>query len=218
MLLPDLAFGSLFSYAPKGTAPEAQKARDVMTSLKVDRVVRLDGQDMPMSEATATIVARRIKSLPFASLFDGKPSLVPVPSSSLHKADSLWVPDRIARALLVHGLGSRVETCLRRVEPVPKAAHRPPKDRPLPARHYDTIAVDTALAEPKKVLLIDDVITRGATILGAASRLKDAYPRAEIRAFASMRTISDPRGFRTLMDPCYGTVTLRKKGDTIRTP
>lgn len=218
MLLPDLTFGSLFSYAPKGTAPEAQKARDVMTSLKVDRVVRLDGQAMPMSEATAAIVASRIRSVPFASLFDAKPLLVPVPSSSLHKTDSLWVPDRIARALLARGLGGRVEVCLRRVEPVPKAAHSPPQNRPLPARHYETIAIDPDLAEPQHMILIDDVITRGATLLGAASRLKDAYPGAEIRAFAAMRTISDPEDFRSLVDPCVGTVTLRNKGDTIRDP
>jgi phosphoribosylpyrophosphate synthetase len=47
--------------------------------------------------------------------------------------------------------------------------------------------VQKVLSEPSNILLVDDIITRGATLLGAASRLAEAFPKAEIRAFAVMR-------------------------------
>jgi phosphoribosylpyrophosphate synthetase len=60
-----------------------------------------------------------------------------------------------------------------------------------------------------EILLIDDIVTRGATFLGAANRLIDALPHAHIRAFAIMRTISEPSAFVHIRDPRIGTIQLR---------
>jgi predicted amidophosphoribosyltransferase len=46
------------------------------------------------------------------------------------------------------------------------------------------------LSKPEVIVLVYDIITRGATLLGAANLLADAFPGTPIRAFAAMRTIS----------------------------
>jgi phosphoribosylpyrophosphate synthetase len=71
--------------------------------------------------------------------------------------------------------------------------------------------------EPKEILLVDDVVTRGATIVGAANKLHDAFPGARIRAFAAMRTISPPQTFSQIVCPCVGKIMLNGQ-DTRRRP
>lgn len=66
---------------------------------------------------------------------------------------------------------------------------------------------------------IDDIMTRGATLMGAANRLNDAFPNAHIRAFAAMRTISNSDEFHEMYTPCVGVITYRSnQDDTIRRP
>lgn len=65
---------------------------------------------------------------------------------------------------------------------------------------------------------MDDVITRGATLLGAVNKLADAFPNAKIRAFAFMRTMSNSAEFVNIFDPRKGKIILRDDGSTIRRP
>jgi len=73
------------------------------------------------------------------------------------------------------------------------------------------------LFDPKEILLVDDVITRGATVLGAVNKIADAFPNARIRAFVVMRTISNPEEFSEIVQPCVGTIMLSGE-NTIRNP
>ena len=59
-----------------------------------------------------------------------------------------------------------------------------------------------------EILLIDDVVTRGATLLGVANKLADAFPNARIHGFAALRTISDPNQFIRINDSCVGKIKL----------
>ena len=61
----------------------------------------------------------------------------------------------------------------------------------------------------KKIVLIDDVITRGATAIGVASRLKEVYPNADIKHFAVVRTISNPKNFVEFNQPGVEKITTR---------
>jgi adenine/guanine phosphoribosyltransferase-like PRPP-binding protein len=132
--------------------------------------------------------------------------------------DTLWVPERIAVAMVGVGIGKIVASCIVRVKPVPKAAFSVPADRPTPLVHYESTVVQGLLSEPDEIVLVDDIVTRGATLLGVANRLADAYPKTFIRAFAAMRTISSPNEFEKEYDPCKGTIELRPQGDTLRRP
>jgi hypothetical protein len=114
-------------------------------------------------------------------------------------------------------LGQGVSVLLRRRELVPKSAFARPEDRPKARRHYESMEVTEPLARPKKVLLVDDVITRGATLIGCATRLEETFPGLEIRAFGLLRpeTGGEIDAFR---QPCMGVITLDSEGESWRRP
>jgi predicted amidophosphoribosyltransferase len=132
--------------------------------------------------------------------------------------NSLWVPERIATALVSEGVGKQVAPYLFRSKAVPKAASSSPCERPTAEQHYESITVQGILCKPDEIVLIDDVVTRGATLLGCANRLADAFPQCRIRAFAAMRTISNSNEFENVYSPCAGAIDLVGTGDTFRRP
>ena len=191
-----------------------------MIALKNERFVEDPAYAQPvlMSKWVAQTIQRNRAALPFTSFFQPGTTLVPTPKSSLMQPGTLWVPKRIATALAGMGLGNEVFPCLVRVKPVPKAASSVPQERPTPAEHYESMGVRGRLSKPDEIVLVNDIVTRGATLLGAANRLADVFPHTRIRAFAAMRTISNPEEFNELYDPCVGTIELRESGDTLRKP
>jgi predicted amidophosphoribosyltransferase len=58
--------------------------------------------------------------------------------------------------------------CLERTHAVAKAATSKPSERPKARAHFDSLAVAEPLALPNQVTLVDDVVTRGAQLFGAA--------------------------------------------------
>jgi phosphoribosylpyrophosphate synthetase len=216
MRLSHLEFGALLSYTPRGDSPKAQHSKNVMIALKKDGFV--GKPPTLMSQWVAQTIQRNRIALPFSSFFDHDPILVPTPKSSLMQPDTLWVPERIANALVDVRLGRGVVSCLVRDKPVPKAALSVPSMRPTATEHYESMRVQTRLSNPSEILLVDDIVTRGATLLGAANWLTDAFPQTRIHAFVAMRTISNPNEFDNVYDPCVGTIELRESGDTMRRP
>ena len=213
-----IEFGSLLTYCPRRSTPEEQKSAKLMLALKNDEYVQVGSADMLMSDWVASEVKRRIATLQFGHFFRSNPILVPVPKSSLMTPEMLWVPDRLAKALVKNGIGKEVSRMLERVVPIRKAALSDSWDRPTALEHFQTLGVVQTISKPNDILLIDDVVTRGATLLGAANRLTDSYPEATIRAFAAMRTQSTSLSFRTDGGPCVGMITLVANGDTQRRP
>jgi hypothetical protein len=59
--------------------------------------------------------------------------------------------------------------------------------------------------------------TKGRTLLAAASRVHEAFPSAQIRAFALVRTMGMSSGVQQLLDPCLGEIRW-KAGDACRSP
>jgi len=169
MQLTQIEFGSLLSYCPRGDSQQIQHSREVRTALKTDGFVSdpLDEDlQIPMSEWVTQTMSRLRSDLPFTSYFNGNAILVPTPSSSLMQRDSLWVPERIAIALVGRGFGLKVVSCLRRTRAVRKAAFSQAEERPRPSEHYETMEVQGSLSPPEEIVLIDDIVTRGATLLG----------------------------------------------------
>src|SRR2546428_8487605 len=77
-----------------------------MKIIKADDFI--ENPPITMSEWIARNVQQRMANLPFASFFQKDTILVPVPRSSLMQPNSLWVPNRIATALVKRGLGKAV--------------------------------------------------------------------------------------------------------------
>lgn len=211
-----LEFGALLTYAPRGDSPEIRLSKDVMYVLKRDGFI--GKSQILMSEWIAQTVQQKMSELPFASFFQPDTILIPTPKSSLMRQGALWVPQRIATALVKIGIGKDVASCLVRAEPVRKAAFCVAEERPTALEHYKSMSVQGSLSPPAEILLIDDVVTRGATLIGAANRLLDAFPQTRIRAFAAMRTISNPNEFEKVYFPCVGTIDLSEWGETFRAP
>ena len=70
--------------------------------------------------------------------------------------------------LIQRGLGGGVEECLKRVTAVRKSATNLATDSQKP-RNISIPWVQKVLPESDEVLLIDDIVTRGATVLGAVN-------------------------------------------------
>ena len=217
MRLSEIEFGSLLSYSPRGNSKNQALSRTVTMALKHDEYVHFESNQILMSDYVAERLGRDIGKLPFADYFKVNPILVPVPNSSFNKSGTLWVPQRLSNALVRKGFGKSVVECLSRVTPLPKSATSLAKDRPKAIDHYDSLEVKKILFEPDEILLVDDVVTRGATLLGAANKMADTYPNARIRAFTAVRTISDPLDFVKINDPRMGKITLNGY-DTFRVP
>ncbi len=191
-----------------------------MLTIKSDDLIE-EQPPIPISEWIARTVQQQIGNLPFASFFGPDTVLVPVPRSSLMQPDTLRVPHRIATALAKRGLGKEVLACLVRVSPARKAATSKPSERPKPKDHFETISVQGRISQPppNEILLVDDIITRGATLLGAANRLAQVFPTTRIRAFGAVATISDPSDFGGMYKPMIGTIQYRPQTeDTLRRP
>ena len=149
----------------------------------------------------ANFIRENIKNLPFADFFDSKPVLVPIPKSSFMKADTLWVPKILAHAINQNGFGKTVIELVKRDIALPKSATDSSKERPKAAQHYNSIGISNKLlSETNEILLIDDVITRGATSLGVASKIADIFPKSNIWTFAAIRTMTPPLKFKKIYE------------------
>jgi predicted amidophosphoribosyltransferase len=189
-----------------------------MVAVKQDQVVISEGKQLQMSEFVARTLKSKLDSLPFAPLFADNPILVPTPSSSLKKPESLDVPSRIAQAMKKE-LGNEVAECLLRSKPLSKSATSAAANRSTAIQHFESLQVQDILTKPQSILLIDDVVTRGATLLGAANRLSEAYPSAMIAAFVALRAVSNPIEFKGIRESVIGNITLQSNGvGTLRRP
>lgn len=199
-----IEFGTLWTYSPWGDTEEEFRSKTIKANLKTD-AIRSDDK-ISMSEYIARGIKKDLEKLPFAHFFKVNPVLVPMPSSSLTKANTLWVPLNLANALVKNGLGVKVSQCLERTKPIQKSHTSKAANRPKAQEHYDSMSVQKELSDPDEILLIDDFITRGATSIGAANRLADAYPNAKIRVLVIMKTITNPANFKKIYDPCIGEI------------
>jgi hypothetical protein len=151
-----------------------------------------------------------------AGLFDRETCLVPVPGSTL-SSGSGWAAGQLATALHGVGLGRGVWTGLYRRHAVRKSATALSGHRPTVWQHFESLSVAHFYELQPRILLIDDVITRGRTILAAALRLHEALPDADIRAFALVRTMGLLPDVTHFFEPCQGVIHWAA-GDARREP
>ena len=135
--------------------------------------------------------------------------LVPIPGHTPRYASALWVAERIAHALIAQGIGADVQPLLVRTEVVPQSSsRRAASERVDPPEHYRTLSVQRPLAVPERITLVDDVVTRGSTLIAAATRVAEAFPGIEVRAFALSRVESslDLEGVEEMLSPACEVV------------
>lgn len=207
-----LEYAAYFSYTPRYQTIEQSNARNHTIALKSDEK-RPDG--LCQSSHLVCQMAKSSHSI-IRNWFGHKPILIPVPRSYPTRTGDLWVSARITTAMASAGLGRKAVPCLKRTSQVPKSAYSLSADRPKARQHYASFSVET-LTGADDLVLVDDVVTRGATLLGAANRLAERFPDAKIRAFALVRTQSNPADFTKFEDPVHGLIELIN-GETRRRP
>ena len=149
-------------------------------------------------------------------------ALVPCPPStpsdtSGHTASSP-APLRICRALVRNALGAEVLPCLERTEAVRKSAFSAPGERLSVERHLETMRIGDLPIRPRRVTIVDDVVTKGTTLLAAASLLRRILPDADIAGFALLRTIPVGAQIERVVDPVVGRIIMTRWGDARREP
>jgi adenine/guanine phosphoribosyltransferase-like PRPP-binding protein len=212
-----LKYGALFAYSPYGQSREEERSKDYKTAVKGDQFYPISGTQVQMSNHIAQTISESRRTLPLGRLFDDNPVLVPVRSTSMMKAASLWAPLRIATAMQAIGLGREVSTCLERVYAIQKSATSG-GNRASVQEQFDSLRVQKQIADPTSIVLVDDIVTTGKTLVGSAKRLAEAYPGARISAFAAMRTVTLSRNFKHLHDPVFDEITMYQSGKTHRNP
>lgn len=194
----EVSFASLLVYSPSGVSDESKKSRRICYGLK---------------QGDAALLARAVSLLKAAvdegrlpGFFGPDVGLVPAPGSAPQVGGGLWTPELFAKRFVEAGLGKAVYPYLTRSVAVPKSAYAAPGERPSPERHYETINVHGELIAPTRLLVVDDVITRGRTLLACVRRLQEALPACEVRCFGLIRTKGLQPEVDRIVDPCTGRI------------
>jgi predicted amidophosphoribosyltransferase len=204
-----IEFASSYVYSPAGTGENCERSRLLLARLKA-------GDARFLVKYANRVQQQAVEPAQLAGFFRGGDVLVPVPGSA-PRSCGLWVAADLADALLREGLGAIAWPGLRRIHGVRKSGTAAPGARPSVELHYESFLVERPPGELRSVVLIDDVITRGRTLLAAAARLREALPETPVRAFALLRTMGFASRLEKLLQPCKGEVRW-SRGDARRVP
>lgn len=207
-MLSELRFASFLVYPPRPSTQRARLARSSVLRIKSDAA--FDRQT-----TWTEFAARRLReetergAAGFEEYLGREVTLVPVPRSGLLRPDSLWPAQRITECLVAQGLGRAVLSCLERLEPLP-ASHLS-NVRPDLREKFRTLGIRSGtptMTPGSRPTIVDDVVTEGETLLAAASRVAEAFPRAQIRGFAIARTRGSVTDVEDPKDPHLGLIEL----------
>ena len=200
-LLSELDYGALLAYSPRGRTEPSRRSRDVCYKLKAG--------DPGILQLSALRLSEHIQAGgTLAGFFRGDVTLVPMPRSAPLVAGALWPSHKICELIVQAKFAARTVPVLERVTAVPKSAHAQPGGRPSVSAHYDSMRVNRQIDVGARILIVDDVVTKGNTAIAAASRVSEMYPQAEIKLFAVIRTKGMIPDIEQILEPVIGTIQL----------
>jgi len=208
-LLSEVEFGAFLTYSPRGQSDTSRKSKTITIDIKQD------------TSGVIHYVVKRLSDLfneaGLREFLNDTVTLVPAPRRAPLVKGALWPAHRICEELVDLGLGREILPCLARIKAVSKSASAAWGHRPDVETHLDSLQVESTVASPRSITVVDDVITRGATLYAAAHLLRAAFPQATVRAFALVRTMGLIPNVDQIIDACVGKLTL-ENGRVFREP
>lgn len=208
-MITRLAFAAPYVYSPRGLSQIAVRSRDLRDGIKAG--------DTKLLKLVAQRVALLVADGCFPDFFGDEVTLVPVPGRAPQIPGGLWVPEMIANELCEVGLAREVWPVLKRDHAVPKSAWARPGERPGIDQHLASMSLTDFIPPTGRLLLVDDFVTKGRTLLAAAIKIHEGVRDAEVRAFACVRTMGLVPDIEQLRDPVVGAIHLIG-GDASRAP
>jgi hypothetical protein len=202
----ELQFASFANYSSRGQNEESRKSRQLCGGIKSGA----EGALSSLAKALATPAADPIRDFISEERF-----LVPVPGSGRTTAENFWGPKLICEALVAAGVGAGALPILNRAAGVPKSAFAAPGERPPPSRHFESMIAEVDLTTPLSLTLVDDVLTKGSTAVGAALRILHALPQADIKVFSVFRTCNLVPEITAVTQPILGRLIYQERLDTV---
>ena len=199
-MVSEALYGALLAYSPRGQAEVSRRSQDVC--------YRIKGCDPVTLQRATQLLREHVAGNGILSPLFGPVTLVPMPRSAPLVEGALWPAEVISRAIVDAGLAGNVVPCLSRTVAVPKSARAPRGGRPQVSQHLASMSVQAMVGVAERVLIVDDVITKGSTGLAAASRLAEVYPEADIKIFALVRTKGLVPDIDRILDPTTGVIRL----------
>lgn len=200
-MLSEIAFGALLAYSPRGTADLSERSRNVRSDVK-------SGHPATLQRAGEVLQLHCAPGQVLGTFFGGDVTLVPMPRSAPLVAGALWPAERICRTIAARGLAVGIAPILKRDVAVQKSAFAPRGERPTVSLHFRSMSAHPVLDIGQRIVIVDDVVTKGSTALAAASRLAEVYPDRSITLFALIRTKGLIPDIERIVDPVSGMIRL----------
>jgi hypothetical protein len=207
--ISSVAFTSCYVYSPRAAGWVAESSRVMCRRVK-------SSDPLWLPRYAGCVYRSSLRDRALAELFSRDAMLVPVPGSA-RTGDAPWAAVHLAIALSRVGLARGIWIGLRRRYAVTKSATAMSAARPSVQQHYDSLLAILPVMPMHRIVLIDDVITKGRTLLAAAARLHSVLPSAEVRVFALIRTEGFAHHIERLEEPCHGVIRWAG-GDARREP
>ncbi len=194
-------FSSCFVYSPHGTDANSEYSRSICRRAKAT-----DAEWLPRYVETVRDHCGPQGML--SGLFTEDTLVVPVPTYLRCTGRLLWGASCLASALHAAGVPGEVWRGLHRVSEVRKSstAMGTAAGRPSVRVHYESFTAQKPKRPVGRIVLVDDVVSTGRTLLAAWIRLSEAFPEAQVQAFALIRTLGFVRTIPRLVMPCRGRI------------
>jgi hypothetical protein len=210
--LSSVRFGSFLVYSSHGETETSEESRGVVRRIKnghlIDKIIDRLRQEIDASRSASVLM----------DILGEDVLVVPCPRSApFHAGNVLWPSKTICDELVRHHLAMRTAPILERKRAVQKSSMAPSKERAKPSTHFESMDISEQLElPPSRITVVDDVVTRGATLIAGVSRVKHQFPSSQVCGFGLVRTLSDGEIMK-MTAPVIGKIELRGV-DAFRSP